>query len=166
MENVSDQLRRRLREKLNQKKLQNTQLSTKEKRKIYKQVDDDKKLIKNDPRITSIMSGYYVDAMASSHNVNVVNPVHILNDVEKYKTEYYEFLATFMKEVKLDVELWKKEMMIGYNKLISEVEKEEYMTSLNKEYKNKYKSYFITPYVRYMTLMTGIDILKDLLNNL
>jgi hypothetical protein len=162
MESVSDQLRRRLKEKLNQKKLQNTQLSTKEKRKIYKQVDDDKKLMQNDKRITSIMKGYYIDAMASSHNVNVINPVNILDDIEKYKTEYYEFLATFMKEVKLDVDLWKTDMMVGYNKLISEVEKEEYMKNLNTEYKNKYKSYFITPYVRYMGLMTGINILKDL----
>jgi len=162
MENVSDQLRRRLREKLNQKKLQNTQLTTKEKRKIYRQVDDDKKLMANDARVSSIMKGYYIDAMASSHNVNVINPVLILNDIEKYKVEYYEFLANFMKDVKLDVELWKKDMMIGYNKLISEVEKEEYMVNLNQEYKNKYKSYFITPYIRYMGLMTGIDILRDL----
>lgn len=162
MENVSDQLRRRLREKLNQKKLQNTQLTTKEKRKIYKQVDDDKKLLANDPRVTSIMKGYYIDAMASSHNVNVINPVLILNDIEKYKVEYYEFLANFMKDVTKDVDLWKKDMMIGYNKLISEVEKEEYMVNLNQEYKKKYKSYFITPYIRYMGLMTGIDILRDL----
>jgi len=162
MENVSDQLRRRLREKLNQKKIQNTQLSNKEKRKIFRQVDDDKKLLANDPRISPIMKGYYIDAMASSHNVDVVNPVLILNDIEKYKTEYYEFLANFMKEVKLDVELWKKDMMVGYNKLISEVEKEEYMKNLNDEYKNKYKSYFITPYIRYMAMMTKIDILRDL----
>lgn len=162
MESVSDQLRRKLREKLNQKKLQNTQLTVKQRRKIYKQVDDDKKLMKNDPRITSIISGYYIDAMASSQNLNVINPVHILNSIEKYKVEYYEFLANFMKEVKLDVELWKKDMMVGYNKLISEVEKEEYMISLDKEYKNKIKSYFITPYIRYMGYVTGIDILKDL----
>ena len=162
MENVSDQLRRKLREKLKQRKLNNTQLSNKEVRKIHKQVDDDKKLMKNDPRITSIISGYYIDAMASSHNLNVVNPVHILNDIEKYKTEYYEFLITFMKVVKIDVELWKKEMMVGYNKLISEVEKEEYMKNLNTEYKNKYKSYFMTPYIRYMGYLTGIDILRDL----
>jgi len=162
MENVSDQLRKKLREKLNQKKLQNTQLSNKEKRKIYRQADDDKKLMAEDPRITSIMRGYYIDAMASSHNLSVVNPVLILNNIEKHRTEYYEFLANFMKEVKLDVELWKKDMMIGYNKLISEVEKEEYMLNLNKEYKNKYKSYFITPYIRYMAMMTGVDILKDL----
>jgi len=162
MESVSDQLRRKLREKLNQKKLQNTQLTVKQTRKIYKQVDDDKKLMKNDPRITSIISGYYIDAMASSQNLNVINPVHILNSIEKYKVEYYEFLANFMKEVKLDVELWKKDMMVGYNKLISEVEKEEYMISLDKEYKNKIKSYFITPYIRYMGYVTGIDILRDL----
>jgi len=162
MENVSDQLRRKLREKLKQRKLNNTHLSNKEVRKIHKQVDDDKKLMKNDPRITSIISGYYIDAMASSHNLNVVNPVHILNDIEKYKTEYYEFLTTFMKVVKMDVESWKKEMMLGYNKLISEVEKEEYMKNLNTEYKNKYKSYFMTPYIRYMGYLTGIDILRDL----
>jgi hypothetical protein len=162
MENVSDQLRRKLREKLKQRKLNNTHLSNKEVRKIHKQVDDDKKLMKNDPRITSIISGYYIDAMASSHNLNVVNPVHILNDIEKYKTEYYEFLTTFMKVVKMDVESWKKEMMLGYNKLISEVEKEEYMKNLNTEYKNKYKSYFMTPYIRYMAYLTGIDILRDL----
>ena len=162
MESVSDQLRRKLREKLNQKKLQNTQLTVKQTRKIYKQVDDDKKLMKNDPRITSIISGYYIDAMASSQNLNVINPVHILNSIDKYKVEYYEFLTNFMKEVKLDVELWKKDMMVGYNKLISEVEKEEYMINLDKEYKNKIKSYFITPYIRYMGYVTGIDILRDL----
>ena len=162
MENVSDQLRRRLREKLNQKKLQNTQLPIKTQRKINKQVDDDKKLMANDPRITSIIRGYYIDAMASSHNLNVVNPVIILNDIEKYKLEYYSFLANFMKEVKLDVDIWEKDMMIGYNKLISEVEKEEYMKNLKVEYKNKYKSYFITPYIRYMGYLTKIDILRDL----
>jgi hypothetical protein len=67
-----------------------------------------------------------------------------------------------MKDVTLDVELWKKDMMVGYNKLISEVEKEEYMVNLNQEYKNKYKSYFITPYIRYMGYLTKIDILRDL----
>jgi len=162
MENVSDQLRRRLREKLNQKKIQNTQLTIKEQRKIYKQVDNDKKLMTNDSRITPIIKGYYIDAMASSHNVNVINPVLILNDIEKYKIEYYEFLVNYMKDSKKEVDLWEKEMMVGYNRLISEVEKEEYMVNLNKEYKNKYKSYFITPYIRYMGYITGINILKDL----
>ena len=158
----SSQLRQRLRDKINQKKLENTKLSKKEIRRVHNIVDNDKKLINNDSRITPFMKSNYLNAMASSQNLEVANPVNILDNLEEHKRLYYLFLVKFMKEVSLDVNLWKKDMMNKLDRIESKSEKDEYLRSLETEAKNKYKTYFSTPYIEYMGLMTGINILNDL----
>ena len=43
-------------------------------------------------------------------------------------------------------------------------EKEEYMKSLDQEYKKKFKLYFMTDYIKYMSYMTDINVNEDLMN--
>jgi len=155
------QLRQRLRDKINRKKLENTKLPNKEIRRINNIVDNDKKLINNDSRITQIMKSYYLNAMASSQNLEVTNPVTILDNLDEHKRTYYLFLVKYMSEITLDINLWKKEMMNGLKNIEFKSEKDEYLMNLDKEAKKKYKTYFSTPYILYMGLMTGIDIMKD-----
>ena len=125
-------------------------------------VDNDKKLMNNDPRISFNMKNSYLNAIASSYNLEVTNPVKILDNLEEHKRLFYLFLVKYMNEVKLDVNLWKKEMMKGLDRIDFKTEKDEYVKNVEKEEKIKFKSYFLTPYIQYMGLMTGIDIIKDL----
>jgi hypothetical protein len=160
---LNKELRARLREKIETNRINRQGISLKEKKKLDKQVSKDKKEMDADKRITPVMKTWFMNAMASSLKIDVNTPSYILNNLEEEKLKFYKFIIKFMKEVKLDVEEWKTNIMKGLDKIETKVEREEYINNVDAEYKKKFKGYFTTPYIIYMSMMTGINIYEDLL---
>ena len=121
---LNKQLKERLHEKINQQKNSRYQLKLKDQRKINKQVDLEKKQMDTDPRITPVMKKWFIDAMGASPEYDVKNPVYILDNLETEKLKFYNFLASYLNNVKTDMDDWKQNMLIGYNKLENSFEKE------------------------------------------
>lgn len=160
---LNKQLKERLHDKIQQQKNSRYQIKLKDQRKINKQVDMEKKQMDTDSRVTPVMKKWFMDAMSASPDYDVKNPVYILDNLETEKLKFYNFLAKYLTNVKTDMDEWKQTMMVGYNKLDNSFEKEEYMKSLEAEYKKKFNSYFTTPYIVYYSLMTDINVFEDLL---
>ena len=150
-------LRDKLKQKIQEKNSQRYQLTKKSLEKIKKTVDEDKKQMDTDPRVSYLMKKAYVDAMGSSPDMtDIKNPVYVLDHMEESKIKFYEFLTKFMGIVVKDVDAWKSEMVERCQGLSTSHEKQEYLDHIEKEYKKKFKTYFYTPYIVYMSLMTDI----------
>jgi hypothetical protein len=163
---LNKELKQRLKNKIEEKKNNRIFMKKKEIRDLNNQVEDEMKTMEKDPRITPIMKNWFLQAMNATRDRDVKYPVYILDNLESEKVKFYDFLVKYMEIVDIEMNDWKNGYMDGYNKLKTEYEKEEYMTNLNNEYKKKYKTYFTTPYIVYMSLMTGINVFNDLLSNL
>jgi hypothetical protein len=162
---LREQLKNKLRDKIAQNKLKKNQISEKAEKKIQKEVKIEKKLLESDTRVNPIMKRLYVEAATSNENItNVMNPVYILDNLEKTKLDFYKFLITYINQVKKDIKLWKDDMIERGNNIKLVGEKEEYMNSLEIEYKKKFKSYFMTDYIKYISYMTDINVNEDLIN--
>jgi molecular chaperone DnaK (HSP70) len=155
----------KLKDKIAQKKTERFHIKAKQQRKIKKDIDEEKKALVSDPRITALMRRMYVDAVTYSPNIeNVKNPIYILDNMEESKLKFYEFLTKYSADVIKEVNSWKEDMLLPYHKMETQEEKDTYMKNLNEEYKKKFKTYFINPYISYMSLMTNINIFEDLIN--
>ena len=139
-------------------------MSMKEKRKLDKQVDKDKKEMMADTRVTPLMRNWFLSAMASSLKIDVNTPSYILNNLDEEKLKFYKFITKYVAEIKLDIDAWKIEMMKGLDKIQTKFEKDEYLQNIDAEYKKKFKNYFTTPYITYMSLITGINVYEDLMH--
>jgi hypothetical protein len=161
MENLDKrkELKEKLHQKIAQNKLKNNPIGPNAERKIQKEIDAEKKLIDNDKRINQTMKKLYINAIASSPNIDKIdNPVYILDNMELVSIKFYKFLEKFILVAKTDVDDWKKEM-IGRSENLSTIrEKEEYMRELDIEYARKLRSYLLTPYISYISHMTNINV--------
>lgn len=160
---LNKELRERLREKRQQIHNQNHQMGFKEKRKLDKQIEKDKKEMMTDIRVTPLMRNWFLSAMASSMKIDVNTPSFILNNLDEEKLKFYKFITKYITEIKLDIDAWKNDMMKAHEKIQNKFEKDEYLQNVNVEYKKKFKNYFTTPYITYMSLMTGINVYEDLM---
>jgi hypothetical protein len=161
---LNKQLRERLKEKRTMLRNQSYTMSPTIKRKMDKQVSKDKREMEKDTRLTPVMKKWFMEAMASSLTIDVKTPSYILNNLDQEKLEFYKFITKYMGEVRKDVDDWKKGMMPGLDKIDTPFERDEYLQNLENEYKKKFSDYFTTPYIIYMSLMTDINVYKDLLN--
>jgi hypothetical protein len=153
------ELKEKLQKKIAQNKMINNPIGPNAERKIKKEIDAEKKLIDNDKRITQTMKKLYINAIASSPNIEKIdNPVYILDNMAEVSLKFYKFLEKFMKIATKDLEDWKKDMTLRGEKLGTEKEKEEWMKELEIEYKRKLRSYLLTPYVSYISYMTNINV--------
>jgi hypothetical protein len=152
-------LKEKLQQKIAQNKIKNNPIGPNAERKIQKEIDAEKKLIDNDKRVNQTMKKLYINAIASSPNIEKIdNPVYILDNLELVSIKFYKFLEKFIGVAKLDVDDWKKEMILRAENLSTVHEKEEYMTELNIEYARKLRSYLLTPYISYVSHMTNINV--------
>jgi len=161
MENLDrrKELKEKLAQKIAQNKLKNNPIGPNAERKIQKEIDAEKKLIDNDKRITQTMKKLYINAIASSPNIDKIdNPVYILDNMELVSIKFYKFLEKFILVAKTDVDDWKKEMVARSENLSTVREKEEYMRELDVEYGRKLRSYLLTPYISYISYMTNINV--------
>ena len=150
-------LRNKLKQKIQEKNSERFQLKKKSLEKIKKNVDDEKKQMDTDTRVSYLMKKAYVEAIGSSPDMtDIKNPVYVLDHMEESKIKFYEFLTKFMGIVVKDVDAWKAEMVERCQGLSTSHEKQEYLDHIEKEYKKKFKTYFYTPYIVYMSLMTDI----------
>jgi hypothetical protein len=155
-------LRQKLRDKIDEKKNQRFQPKSSEVQKVNNQIEEEVKIMNKDKRVNAVMKNWFLEAMKVSPDMEVRYPVYILDNIETEKIKFYEFLIKFMKFVDSEMEEWKDPLLKGIAKLSSELEKREYMENLETEYNKKYKEFFTTPYIIYMSLMTGINIFDDL----
>jgi len=152
-------LKDKLKKKIFENKIRNNPISPSIEKKIKEEIDAEKKLIDNDKRVTITMKRLYINAIASSPNIDKIdNPVYILDNLELVSLKFYKFLETYMSAAKEDVDDWKKEMIGRSTNLSSIHEKEAYMVELEIEYKRKIRSYLLTPYISYIAFMTNIDV--------
>jgi hypothetical protein len=161
MENLDKrkELKEKLHQKIAQNKLKNNPIGPNAERKIQKEIDAEKKLIDNDKRVNQTMKRLFINAIASSPNIDKIdNPVYILDNMELVSIKFYKFLEKFILVAKTDVDDWKKEMIGRSVNLTSEFEKNEYMKELDVEYARKLRSYLLTPYISYISYMTNINV--------
>jgi hypothetical protein len=162
---LREQLKKKLQNKINEKKLKNLQISEKAEKKIQKEIKNEKKLIETDKRVNPIMRRLYIEAATSNPNItDVSNPVYILDNLDETKLKFYKFLATYIEQIKKDIKIWKDDMILRGSNIKLAGEKEEYLNSLDQEYKKKFKLYFMTDYIKYMSYMTDINVNEDLMN--
>jgi hypothetical protein len=153
-------LKDRLHQKIAQARIKNSPIGPNAERKIKKDIDIEKKLVDNDPRITQTMKKLYITAIGNSPNIDKIdNPVYILNNMELCSIKFYKFLEKFIKIAKDDVDDWKTEMTARANKLPSSHEREVWMKEMDTEYNKKLKSYLLTPYINYISYMTNINVM-------
>jgi hypothetical protein len=160
-----EELKLKLREKINQIKQKNYKMPKKDQIKMEKDIHKEKKEFDTDKRLTPLMRKWFIEAMKTSPNIDVKSPSYILNNKEEEKIKFYKFLTNFIDDVKVEVDLYKNDMMKVYDKIPTLEEKIEYKKNVNDESKKKFKSYFSTPYIIYMSLMTDINVYEDLLIN-
>ncbi len=163
---LNKELKQRLKNKIEEGKNNRTQMKKKEIRKLNNQVEEEMKIMNKDPRVTPLMKNWFFQAMDTNRYKDIKYPVYILDNLENEKIKFYDFLIKYIDIIDTEMGAWKDGYMDGYNKLKTELEKEEYMENLNNEYKKKYKTYFSTPYIIYMSLMTEINVYNDLLGHL
>lgn len=161
---LNKELRQRLRDKRQEIHNKNHQMSLKEKRKLDKQIDKDKKEMLADTRVTPLMKNWFLSAMSSSLKIDVNTPSYILNNLDEQKLKFYKFITKYITEIRLDVDVWKNDMLKGLDKIDTQFERDEYLRNVDAEYKKKFKNYFTTPYITYMSIMTGINVYEDLMN--
>jgi len=162
---LREQLKKKLRDNLAKKKLQSLQISEKAEKKIQKEIKLEKKLIESDKRVNPIMRKLYIEAATSNPNItDVMNPVYILDHLDETKLKFYKFLANYIEQIKKDIKIWKDDMIQRSNKIKLVGEKEEYLNSLDQEYKKKFKLYFMTDYIKYLSYMTDINVNEDLIS--
>ena len=108
-EKQNDVLRKQLQLRLNDtiklKNQERTQISAQQKKKIEKQVDKEKKLNDNDPRVTQLMKDYYVNALKLYPTQEIYDPHTILEHMEEEKLKYYKLCITIMKNNNNNAEL-------------------------------------------------------------
>lgn len=160
---LNKELRQKLRQKIIENKQKNFQLPRRETLKLDKQIHKDKREMDTDKRLTPVMKKWFIDAMGSSPNIDVKTPSYILNNKDEEKLKFYKFLFKFIDDVKAEIDLYKSDMMKGLDKIDSPIERDEYLRNVDEEYKKKFKAYFTTPYIIYMSLMTDINVFEDIL---
>lgn len=162
-EQKREQLKAKLKQTMNDRKIQQFQMPKKEQRKLEKEVKADRKLIETDPRVTKIMKDWFIEAMKSSSQIpDVKSPPYILNNMEAEKLKFYNFLTKYMKTIEKEIADWKAHMHKAMEKLELQSERDAFLHELEDESKKKFKTYFTTPYIIYMSLMTGINVFDDL----
>jgi len=161
---LNKELKQRLKNKIDEQKNNRLHMKNKEIRKLNNEVKYEMKTMENDKRVTPIMKNWFLQAMNSTRDRDVKYPVYILDNLESEKIKFYDFLIKYIEIVNIEMKEWKDGLMVGYNKLNTDYEKQEYMENLEQEYIKKYKTYFTTPYIVYMSLMTEINVYNDLLN--
>jgi hypothetical protein len=93
-----DQLKQKLREKINKSKEITNKPSAQMKQKLEKDAKKEKKEVDNDPRVTLVMKNYFIKALQSYPGLDLANPVEILNNPDEYKLEYYNFATDLLKK--------------------------------------------------------------------
>ena len=100
MNNNSDskeELRQKLKHKLNQLKEANNKPSIQTKNKLEKDAKKEKKEVDNDPRVTQSMKNLFIQALQSSPGIDLDNPCEILNNKEQSTIDYYNYCIKLMK---------------------------------------------------------------------
>jgi hypothetical protein len=92
-----DELKQRLKDKINQNKQINNRPSERMKQKLEKDAKKEKKEVDNDPRVTHNMKYFFIKALKSYEGLDLANPVEILNNPDKYKLDYYNFSIELLK---------------------------------------------------------------------
>jgi len=162
-EQKREELKAKIRKTMNDRKIQEFKMPKKEQRKLEKEIKADRKLIETDPRVTKIMRDWFIEAMKSSPNIpDIKSPPFILNNMESEKLKFYNFLTKYMKTIEKEIADWKAHMNKAMEKLELQSERNAFLKELEDESKKKFKTYFTTPYIIYMSLMTGINIFDDL----
>lgn len=95
--NSRDQLKQKLRDKINQNKLKNNKPSIQMKQKLEKDAKREKTIVDSDPRVTDKMKYLFIRALKSYEGIDLANPVEILNNPDKYKLDYYNFSIQLLK---------------------------------------------------------------------
>ena len=160
---LNKELRQKLRQKMIENKQKNFQLPRKESLKLDKQIHKDKREMETDTRVTPVMKKWFIEAMGSSQHIDVMTPSFILNNKDEEKLKFYKFLFKYIDDVKAEVDLYKSDMMKGLDKIDTPIERDEYLRNVDEEYKKKFRAYFTTPYIIYMSLMTDINVFNDIL---
>jgi hypothetical protein len=152
-------LQEKLKQRMAENKAKSNPPSISIEKKIKNEIDEEKKLIDNDSRVTYTMKKLYINAIASSTNIGKIdNPVYILDNMEECSLKFYNFLEVFMKAAKEDVDDWRKDMTARSKNLASQSEIDSYMRELEVEYDKKIKGYLLTPYISYISFMTNINV--------
>jgi hypothetical protein len=95
--NSREQLKQKLRDKINQNKLKNNKPSVQMKQKLEKDAKREKAIVDNDPRVTDKMKYLFIRALKSYEGIDLANPVEILNNPDKYQLDYYNFSIQLLK---------------------------------------------------------------------
>lgn len=115
-------LRQKLRQKIKEKRI--NQPTLKEKNKIKKEFKKEYNELTNDPRITQEMLLDYTQALLKFPNINIGTPKMILDDQEKYKKEYSNYVLTIIekaKENKWNINTIKSMMNNEYTKYLTKI---------------------------------------------
>ena len=67
-------------------------------RKITKEIDNEKKLNDQDPRVTQLMNNYFVQALKSFPTLTIHNPHILLENRENETLKYYQFCIKLLKD--------------------------------------------------------------------
>ena len=93
-----EELKQKLKDRINQNKQINNKPSHKLKQKLEKDAKKEKQEVDNDPRVTHNMKHYFIKALRTYEGLDLANPVEILNNPEKYKLDYYKFSIDLLKK--------------------------------------------------------------------
>ena len=75
----------KLKQKIQEKNSQRFQLKKKSLEKIKREVDEEKKKMDTDQRVSYLMKKAYVDAMGSSPDMSdIKNPIYVLDHMEEF----------------------------------------------------------------------------------
>jgi hypothetical protein len=96
--NPRNELKEKLKQKINQLKNEKNRPSEQLKKKLEKDAKQEKKEVDNDPRVTDNMKRLFLHALRTYQGMDLANPHEILNSKEKYTLEYYNFSIQLLKE--------------------------------------------------------------------
>jgi hypothetical protein len=143
------ELKAKLKQMMNDRKIQEFQMPKKEQRKLEKEIKADQKLIETDPRVTKIMRDWFIEAMKSSSKISdIKSPPYILNNMEAEKLKFYNFLTKYMKTIEKEIADWKAHMTKAMMKLELQSERDAFSKELEDESKKKFKRRNVQEYAQ------------------
>jgi len=93
-----DELKLKLKEKINTLHNEKNKISEQKKKKIIKEIDKEKKLNDEDPRVTKLMTDYFVNALKAYPTRTIHDPHTLLEHKEEETLKYYQLCIKLLKE--------------------------------------------------------------------
>jgi hypothetical protein len=93
-----DKLKLKLQEKRQELFNKRNPISEQTRKKITKEIDMEKKLNDQDPRVTQLMNNYFVQALKTFPTLTIHNPHTLLENREKETLKYYQFCIKLLNE--------------------------------------------------------------------